>query len=745
MTSVSGITVVSSPCCGARYKQPAFKSINMRARQTWSDGFWFSDLFKPPGQVCECACGTLFLTHDILSVGYFDFHDIKVDPTVEAQAAGALSNLPVIRLNRIAQIILTNDPAGFKSDEIELELRLSFWRLLNHPRRGFQHEDSAPSISAQNPGNGEEAFEVRHTTSDDPMSRFLRDDQCTAIQWETLSETDVDHLIESNLDALLPLLERLRQDEHLLLGEANRASGKMEAAQNHFGLLIGQDDHAATHLSQLAEAGKRHVIRIEPPDWQVAPRKPEPWMNSHPRGEIVPLLSRDYWYQVFGMLQQGWALVEPCGGDGGVILYKIDDHSGIYEQRWFEVAEVAEAWLAFTGYRRYDDDQDAWSFLVPPGGPFELNEGITLKESPRSMVKHLMSEGLMPMQWSPRFEEYPELPLPEDIADKVAGMLLGLAIGDALGNSSESLLPDERRLRYGWITDYVPNRHADGAQIGLPSDDTQMAFWTLEHVIEHGELKPSHLALKFSERHIFGLGQSVRQFLRDYKAGADWTQAGAPSAGNGALMRIAPILVPHLSDPSTMLWTDTLMAAHITHRDALSNVACLAFIDLLWQWIGEDSLPEAKEWLENFAGFCADVEPDTPYQPRNGHPPGFSGTLSQMIRAYVIPAFEQGLTVAEACAVWHSGAYLLETVPSVLYILARHGNDPEAAILAAVNETKDNDTIAAIVGAAVGALHGRSKLPLRWQEKLSGRTGRGNDGRVDELIETALKKFSLRY
>lgn len=279
---------------------------------------------KSPGQVCECACGTLFLTHDVESVGYFDFQDIKVDPAVEAQVAGALSSLSVIGLNRIAQIILTNDPAGFKSDEIELELRLSFWRLLNHPRRGFQHEDSAPFISAQNPGNGG-AFEVRRTISDDPISRFLRDHQCTAIQWETFSDTDVDHLIESNLDALLPLLERLRQDEHLLLGEANRASGKMEAAQNHFGLLIGQHGHAAAHLSQLADAGKRHVIRIEPPDWQVAPRKPEPWMNSHPHGEIVPLLSRYYWCQVFGMLQQGLALVEPCGGDGGVILYKIDD------------------------------------------------------------------------------------------------------------------------------------------------------------------------------------------------------------------------------------------------------------------------------------------------------------------------------------------------------------------------------------------------------------------------------------
>jgi ADP-ribosylglycohydrolase len=366
---------------------------------------------------------------------------------------------------------------------------------------------------------------------------------------------------------------------------------------------------------------------------------------------------------------------------------------------------------------------------------------MALKGSPRSRVKRLMSEGLMPMQWPPRLDEEPDPPFPEDLADKVAGMLLGLAIGDALGNSSESLLPSERHRRYGWITDYLPNRHAGNAMIGLPSDDTQLAFWTLEHLIECGELDPARLAKKFSERRIFGLGQSMRQFLRDYKAGADWTQAGAPSAGNGALMRIAPVLVPHLFDPSIELWTDTLLAAHVTHRDALSNVACLAFVDLLWHWIGKDELPVSEEWLERFATFCADIEPDTHYEPRGGHPPGFSGTLSQMIRTYVMPALEQQLPVVEACAIWHSGAYLLETVPSVLYILARHGHDPEAAILSAVNETKDNDTIAAIVGAAMGALHGRSKLPPRWLENLSGRTGTDDDGRVVELIEIALKKF----
>ena len=60
-----------------------------------------------------------------------------------------------------------------------------------------------------------------------------------------------------------------------------------------------------------------------------------------------------------------------------------------------------------------------------------------------------------------------------------------------------------------------------------------------------------------------------------------------------------------------------------------------------------------------------------------------------------------------------------------------------------VNDTRDNDTIAAIVGAAVGALHGREALPDRWVDKLTGRTTDSDDGRVFELIEKARVKWWL--
>jgi len=52
----------------------------------------------------------------------------------------------------------------------------------------------------------------------------------------------------------------------------------------------------------------------------------------------------------------------------------------------------------------------------------------------------------------------------------------------------------------------------------------------------------------------------------------------------------------------------------------------------------------------------------------------------------------------------------METVPSVLHILCRHADDPNEAIVRAVNDTWDNDSVAAIVGAVVGALHGASRI-----------------------------------
>ena len=111
--------------------------------------------------------------------------------------------------------------------------------------------------------------------------------------------------------------------------------------------------------------------------------------------------------------------------------------------------------------------------------------------------------------------------------------------------------------------------------------------------------------------------------------------------------------------------------------------------------------------------------------------------IQERIRAAVY----ENLTTFEACSKWWSGAYLLETIPCVLYILIRHGHDPEESITRAVNDTKDNDTIASIVGALVGALHGKDALPKKWIDGLTGRTRFDDDGKIFELIRMSKEKW----
>ncbi|MBM4270223.1 MAG: ADP-ribosylglycohydrolase [Deltaproteobacteria bacterium] len=324
--------------------------------------------------------------------------------------------------------------------------------------------------------------------------------------------------------------------------------------------------------------------------------------------------------------------------------------------------------------------------------------------------------------------------------DRIAGALLALAIGDALGNTTESRLPHERRAQHGEIRDYLPNRRANGRRVGLPSDDTQLAFWTLEHVLEHGRVVPDRLAATFADgRRIFGLGRTVRAFLERYEEGAAWHEAAQRSAGNGAVMRIAPVIVPHLERPTTALWRDAILAGAVTHNDASSIAACVAVTGLVWDALAMSRPPEPRWWLDRYVALARPIEGDAELEPRGGTIAGsFRGPIWRLVETEVASALDADLDVRTAGQRWYSGAFLLETMPTVLHILARHADDPEEAIVRAVNDTRDNDTIAAIVGAVVGALHGRAALPRRWADGLVGRTRESDDGRVCELIDRAL-------
>jgi len=327
-------------------------------------------------------------------------------------------------------------------------------------------------------------------------------------------------------------------------------------------------------------------------------------------------------------------------------------------------------------------------------------------------VEELIDRGLLPIP-SEGIRALRTAAAPGPVSfDRIEGMLLGLAIGDALGNTSEGQTPHTRRAHHGEVRDYLPNRHADGRRVGLPSDDTQLAFWTLESLLDHGRILPEELARTFASREIFGIGGTVRAFRAAHQAGAPWYLAAQRSAGNGAVMRIAPVVLPDLGHPSPDLWGNAVLAGAVTHNDPSSIAACLALAGMLREALAMPRPPAPEWWLDAYCRRARLLEGETQLVSR--HPTrAYTGPIWRLIDTDARRALAEALPVIEACDRWYSGAFLLETMPSALYILARHADDPEQAIIRAVNDTKDNDTVAAIVGAAGGALHGRRALPER--------------------------------
>lgn len=362
--------------------------------------------------------------------------------------------------------------------------------------------------------------------------------------------------------------------------------------------------------------------------------------------------------------------------------------------------------------------------------------------SNQQQLDEFLEAGRIHVQRGSIFETEPSRMSKRFSFDRVAGMMLGLGIGDALGVTTEGMLPRERLERFGEIRDYLPNRCCS-EPIGFPSDDSQMAFWTLEQMLVDGSFVPGHTADRFCQGTIHGHGRTVARVTEFQQLGFPWHERGATSAGNGALTRIAPMLIPHVASPSTDLWADTALSAMITHNDPGSIAACLSFVSMLWQLMDMQEPPAPEWWVREYVKVAQALEGSACYRPRCSHFAEYEGPIWRFAQNRITEAIEDDLSTIDACSTWDSGAYLLETVPSVLYILTRHADDPEEAIVRAINDTRDNDTVGAIVGAAIGALHGQAILPRRWIDNLSGRTSTSDDGRMFQLLQAAERRFCV--
>ena len=283
--------------------------------------------------------------------------------------------------------------------------------------------------------------------------------------------------------------------------------------------------------------------------------------------------------------------------------------------------------------------------------------------------------------------------------DKSIGMFMGLAIGDALGAPLEF---QEAREPDNFLTKYTTGG-AHNVSLGEWTDDTSMALAMAKSLIEKQTFDADDIMQKFCNWYLngeystrgncFDIGGTTAVALRSYSSvfeNSDYLQPyrgriANDSSGNGALMRMAPVIMV-AKNPFHAMQLATQQTL-LTHGSNL----CVEY-----------SLMLAEELYHG--------SPITRYD------------------NYKLP---HDIKTNEVM----SGGFVKETYQAAWWAFTTT-NSFEECIIKAVNRGHDSDTTGAVAGMIAGRHYGHSKIPDYFKENLMWH---------DELYQTAIELSNIEY
>lgn len=364
-----------------------------------------------------------------------------------------------------------------------------------------------------------------------------------------------------------------------------------------------------------------------------------------------------------------------------------------------------------------------------------------------------------------------------DLKDRIIGTMFGLAIGDALGAPVEGAKQGAIRNAYKKLTDYVDAEGWVGREKiykwrkpGLYTDDTQQALVLLDSVLQDRGLNPDSAAKRFADlargaEYRFGVyrgaGSSFKSAIADYRQGITWSACGGNSFGPGAASRIAPVAVYYHKDLDQMA-IKVIEASLFTHKNPVGISAALAVAYLISRCLATEELAkeDTAELIVSCADFCRQKE-DMLARDYGHYLHEYEDRMLHVISGGLTGLAERIGNDRKRVLEWIvSHAALFSDVeltrPSVkfapacvvfaIYEALSHPDSIEDAIVSAVNEGGDADTVGAITGAISGALHGVEAIPERWMKNLANRkqlkaraealaAGKWMPGKLEDLYE----------
>lgn len=288
-------------------------------------------------------------------------------------------------------------------------------------------------------------------------------------------------------------------------------------------------------------------------------------------------------------------------------------------------------------------------------------------------------------------------------ADRVAGALLGTAVGDALGLPREGLSPRRASLLFG----PPPLRHRFLSGRGMISDDTEHAALTAQALLRFPD-DPDDFARS--------LARGLRYWFLGLPAGVGWAtlrsvvrlwmgvpprRSGVRSAGNGPAMR-APLLGACLARTPDRRDAFVRASTLLTHADPRAERgARLVATAAAW---GAGRGPEGVRASEFLAGVRRESGEDDAE---------LGGALDRMEEHLARGSTPAEFAAAIGLARGVTG-YVYHTVPVALYCWLRFPGDFRRAVEEAVALGGDADTVGAVAGGIVGATVGASGIPSEW-------------------------------
>lgn len=278
--------------------------------------------------------------------------------------------------------------------------------------------------------------------------------------------------------------------------------------------------------------------------------------------------------------------------------------------------------------------------------------------------------------------------------DRMVGSFRGLAIGDALGAPVEFMPPGS----FPPVTDFAPTEKF-GLEAGQWTDDTIMALCLGEALVaangyDSWAVMDEYTEWVYQGKHTpkgecFDVGYQVMGAIERYSMLLPVVPSREPrtsAAGNGSLMRLAPMAIVAANSRSTLENSDRLLAvsARETHYSSEAEQATVIFGRLL---------------LACYGGFAKEHV--------------LRATQGVRDTFELVPLLKR----VEASTPVQAGGYVRDSLQAAWWAFLTTASFEEC-VLRAVNLGHDADTVGAIAGQLAGAFYGDSAIPAAWKEHL---------------------------